>query len=150
MVGHVDLERYLGKWYEVARLPTSFQRDCLESTATYEAMDDGRIRVINACSSKKSPAKTKVARGKAWVVDTETNAKLKVQFFWPFSGDYWILDLGEDYEHAVVGDPSRRYLWVLSRTPSMPASTYDGIVDRMQAAGFDTDALLVVRPIEQR
>jgi apolipoprotein D and lipocalin family protein len=83
----------------------------------------------------------KTIKGKAWVVDPKTNAKLKVTFFWPFAGNYWILELGKDYEYAVVGESSRKYLWVLSRSPQMERDVYDGIVGRLREKGFDVSKL---------
>ena len=102
-VQYVDLERYLGKWYEIAKYPVVFEKNLVAVTATYSIRDDGKIKVTNAGRKKTLDGKEKIAVGKAWVIDKKTNAKLKVQFFWPFSGDYWIIELGKDYEYAVVG-----------------------------------------------
>jgi apolipoprotein D and lipocalin family protein len=107
VVSHVELQKYLGKWYEIARLPAKFQEGCNETTATYSLLANGDISVLNEC---KKNGKIKLARGKAKVVDKTTNAKLKVTFFWPFYGDYWILKLGDNYEYSVVGTPDRKYL----------------------------------------
>lgn len=138
-VAHVDLQRYLGTWYEISSFPQSFQRGCSFTTATYSLRDDGDIEVVNRCRKNGKPTE---AKGRARVVDTATNAKLKVSFFRPFWGDYWIIELGDDYQYAVVGHPGRDYLWVLSRTPTMDAATYDAIVARAQAQGFDTGRLV--------
>ena len=117
-VDHVDLQRYVGKWYEIARYPNRFQRKCQsDTTATYTLREDGKVQVANACREKDGTMTT--ANGTAKVVDPKTNAKLKVTFFWPFYGDYWILGLGPDYQYAIVGEPDRKYLWILSRTPAM-------------------------------
>jgi apolipoprotein D and lipocalin family protein len=116
---HVELEKYLGKWYEIAHLPARFQEGCSETTAVYSLSRDGNVSVLNECRRK---GKIKQAKGKAKVVDKATGAKLKVIFFWPFYGDYWIIKLGHNYEYAVVGTPDRRYLWILSRTPKWTAS----------------------------
>jgi apolipoprotein D and lipocalin family protein len=140
-VSRVDLDRYLGTWYEIARLPNWFERGCVGTTAFYEKIEGGRIRVINRCRKETLEGKPKEARGVAWVVDTTTNARLKVRFFWPFAGDYWIIGLDEDYRWAVVGDPSRRYLWFLARTPVMDETTYSKLEALARAAGFDTDRL---------
>lgn len=139
-VQYVDIEKYMGKWYEIASFPQSFQKGCSCTTADYELMENGKVVVVNSCNT---PEKRKVSTGKAWVTDKETNAKLKVQFFWPFSGKYWIIDLAEDYSYAVVGHPNRDYLWILSRTPKMDKQTYDGILERVTAKGFDTSKLTV-------
>jgi len=143
VVPHVELERYLGTWYEIARYPNRFQKDCFATTATYDLRDDGTISVINRCRKGAPDGPEKVARGKAWVVDPETNARIKVQFFWPFSGDYWIIQLGEQYEYAVVGHPERTYLWILSRTPRMESATYARILARLRQQGYDPERLLV-------
>ena len=116
VVPYVDLNRYTGTWYEIARYPNSFQEGCVGSKATYTLRDDGKISVLNECYDKAFDGRIKSAKGKAWVVDKVTNARLRVSFFWPFSGDYWIVDLGKNYEYAVIGHPKRKYLWILSRT----------------------------------
>ncbi len=133
-VPKVDLGRYLGTWYEIASFPQRFQKGCTDSRAEYSLRDDGAIEVVNSCFRD---GKVDTARGKAWVVDRITNAKLKVSFFWPFRGDYWIIDLGRDYEYAVVSAPSMKYLWILSRTPKMEEHQYQEIVDRLRKRGFD-------------
>ena len=96
VVDSVDLERYLGKWYEIASYPAWFQKGCTGSTAEYSLLPDGKIEVINHCRKDSLDGAEDSAEGKAWVVDPETNAKLKVQFFWPFRGDYWILEVADD------------------------------------------------------
>jgi len=116
VVPHVELEKYLGKWYEIAHLPARFQEGCSDTTATYTLSKDGSISVLNECVRN---GKVKRAKGRAKVVDKSSGAKLKVTFFRPFYGDYWIIKLGDDYDYAVVGTPNRKYLWILSRTPQM-------------------------------
>jgi apolipoprotein D and lipocalin family protein len=140
-VESVDLERYLGTWYEIASYPAWFQRSCTATTADYSRRDDGLIRVVNSCRKGAPDGKLKRATGKAKVVDTATNAKLKVSFFWPFWGDYWIIELDEDYRWAVVGEPKRKYLWILSRTPVMDDAVFDRIVSGLPAKGYDPDRL---------
>jgi apolipoprotein D and lipocalin family protein len=137
VVDHVDLERYLGTWYEIATIPQRFQKGCVGVTATYSFRPDGKIRVINRCRKETLDGKLREVEGKAWVVDKTTNAKLKVQFFWPFSGAYWIIELDPDYRWAVVGHPNRNYLWILSRTPQMGQSLYDDLIDRIGNKGYD-------------
>jgi apolipoprotein D and lipocalin family protein len=140
-VDSVDLERYLGLWYEIASYPAFFQKGCTASTAEYSLRDDGLIRVVNRCRKGSLDGKEKSVTGKARIVDGDTNAKLEVSFFWPFWGDYWIIDLDPDYRWAVVGEPKRTYLWILSRTPQMDAATYDAIVSRLPGRGYDPAAL---------
>ena len=141
-VAHVDLARYLGTWYEIASFPQSFQRGCTATTATYSLRTDGDIDVLNRCRKGSIDGEEKTALGRARVVDRPTNAKLEVSFFRPFWGDYWIIDLGEDYSYAVVGHPGRDYLWILSRTPTMAEATYEVIVARVQAQGYETSRLV--------
>ncbi len=141
VVEKVDLERYLGKWYEIASFPQSFQKGCNCSTAEYFKTDDDYIRVLNSCRKGSPSGELSTAEGKAFVIDTLTNAKLKVQFFWPFKGDYWIIDLADDYSYAVVGHPNREYLWILSRTPIMENSIYNSILERVKSKGFDINKL---------
>jgi len=138
----VDLARYAGKWYEIARLPNWFQRACSAgTTATYTLRPDGKVGVVNTC--RKSDGTLKVAKGIARLEgDREPNTKLKVTFFWPFSGKYWILDLAPDYSWALVGEPSRKYLWVLSREPRMQETVYEDILRRAAARGFDTSRMI--------
>lgn len=141
VVEHVDLSRYLGTWYEVASIPVWFQRDCAGgTTATYTLNKEGTVSVLNQCCSKDGQKKQ--AKGQAWVVDKKTNAKLKVSFvsvfgWWLFAGDYWIIDLGPNYEYAVIGHPGRSIGWVLSRTPTLPDPVIKAIGERLKAKGYD-------------
>ena len=141
VVPHVDLNRYVGRWYEIARLPNRIENNCARSvSATYTIRTDGKVEVVNRC--RKSSGDYTTATGKAKVVDKTTNAKLKVTFFWPFYGDYWILDLGDNYEYAVVGAPNRKYLWILSRDRQMDESLYQSLLARMAALGFKTEQMI--------
>jgi apolipoprotein D and lipocalin family protein len=139
VVPHVELEKYLGKWYEIAHLPARFQEGCTDTTATYALSEDGSISVLNEC---RRNGKLKQAKGKAKVVDKTSGAKLKVTFFWPFYGDYWILNLGKDYEYAVVGTPNRKYLWILSRTPHMDDKAFSQLIESVKSQGFDVNNLI--------
>lgn len=147
-VPFVDLQRYAGKWYEIARLEQRFQKGCINSTATYSFRDDGDIRVVNECEVKGKD-KRKKATGRAWVTDSETNSKLRVQFILTglklsfLSGKYWVLDLGPDYSHAMIGDPSRKYFWLLSRTPEMDGTLLADLTAKAAAMGFDTSAFII-------
>jgi apolipoprotein D and lipocalin family protein len=140
-VRHVDVTRYMGTWFEIAKFPQRFEKGLVGITATYSLLPNGKVRVINAGYQGDLNGKLRMANGKAWVVDTGTNAKLKVSFFWPFAADYWIIELGKDYEHAVVGDASRKYLWILSRTPQMDGSVYKDLLERSRQKGFDISRL---------
>ena len=139
VVPHVELERYLGKWYEIAHLPAKFQDGCSETTATYTLSKNGSISVLNECRRK---GKVTRAEGKAKVVDRTTGAKLKVTFFWPFYGDYWILKLGNDYDYSVVGTPNRKYLWILSKTPKMDDELFSQLIEFAKSKGFDLANLI--------
>jgi len=138
VVPAVDLRRYLGTWYEIATIPQNFQKGCVGVTAEYSLRPDGDIDVVNTCRQDTLDGKIRSVHGKAWVTDPTTNAKLRVRFFWPFSGAYWIIGLDPEYRWAVVGHPSRRYLWILSRTPRMEAALHDEIVRAAAAKGYDT------------
>jgi len=140
-VPHVELSRYLGDWHEIAAFPQSFQRGCTASTATYTLRTDGDLDVVNRCRKDSPVGPEKIARGRARVVDKATNAKLEVSFFRPFWGAYWIIDLGADYEFAVVGHPSRDYLWILAREPRLEPSVYDAIVARLKTQGYENHRL---------
>ena len=139
VVPHVELKRYLGKWYEIAHLPARFQEGCTDTTATYTLSEDGSISVLNECTRN---GKVKRAKGKAKVVDKNSGAKLKVSFFWPFYGDYWIINLGKDYDYAVVGTPNRKYLWILSRTPQMDDKLFSQLIESAKSKGFDVKSLI--------
>ena len=140
-VPNVDLTRYMGVWHEIARIDHSFQKGCIKSSATYTLLPDGEVEVINRCVNEKD-GHLREAKGRAWSVDPEGNARLKVSFFWPFRGDYWIVDLGKEYEYAVVGSPNRQYLWILSRQPVMEDSVYKGILERLTSQGFSVSQLV--------
>jgi apolipoprotein D and lipocalin family protein len=136
----VDLTRYVGTWYEVARYPNRFEDDsrldCADVTATYTARPDGQVGVVNRCRNLLDGVQS-AARGSAYAVEGSANSKLRVSFFWPFYGDYWVLGLAPDYSWAVVGDPRREYLWVLSRTAVLPAEAFEAAMASARAEGFD-------------
>ena len=140
-VAHVELPRYAGKWYEVARLPVYFEKDCQHVTAEYALRPDGRVEVVNTCRKCSLNGRIKKATAIARAVDG-TNARLKVQFFWPFEGNYWILDLDEaNYQYALVGEPSRKNLWLLSRQPQLAPDVQARLIARARALGFPVEKL---------
>lgn len=141
-VPKVDLAKYAGTWYEIAAFPILAERGCTGVTATYTVRDDGEIDVLNRCRQYTLDGPEDSVKGRARVVDASTNAKLEVSFFRPFWGDYWVIDLAPDYSYAVVGHPSRDYLWILARTPQLPEDTYSGIVKRLQDQGYPLDRLV--------
>ena len=135
----VDLSRYLGTWYEIARYEQGFQKDCDGVTADYSLRDDGEISVLNRC--RKPDGSLKDAKGRAKVVDNATNAKLKVSFFGPFYGDYWVIDHADDYSWSIVGEPSGRYLWLLGREARPGEARVTELVERARTLGYDTSML---------
>ncbi len=137
----LDLDRYLGTWYEIASFPSWFQRDCVATQAAYSLRDDGRVRVENACREKTLDGEWTRIEGIAWPAEPGDFTRLKVQFFWPMRGDYWVLALGPDYEWALVGHPNREYLWVLSRTRAIEDAVYASIVKQASAEGYDVERL---------
>jgi apolipoprotein D and lipocalin family protein len=147
VVNSVDLDRYIGMWYEIAKIPNRFQKDCARNTtATYTLREDGRIDVVNRCFEEDG---TKIeAKGIARIVDTNTNAKLKVSFvrilgislFW---GDYWVIGLEENYRYAIVGTPSRKYGWILSRQPQLYREDLDEIFTILKNQGYNPDDFIM-------
>ncbi len=142
-VESVDLTQYAGKWYEIASFPQPFQKGCFCTTAEYTVSDKGYIVVENTCNKDSVTGKISYIKGKAFVDDKTTNAKLKVQFFWPFKGKYWIIDLADDYSYAVVSHPNRKYLWILSRTKTMDSVLYHHIIERLKLKGLEVNQLKI-------
>jgi apolipoprotein D and lipocalin family protein len=143
-VERVDIDRYLGRWYEIARYDHSFERGCTGVTATYSKNADGSIKVVNACRKGSLTGELDVAEGSAKPQNAE-NSKLAVTFFWPFAGDYWVIGLADDYSWALVGEPSGRYLWILSRTPQISPALRAELLGKLQAKGYNTNALIWVQ-----
>jgi len=140
-IDSVDLNKYIGVWYEIAKIPNSFQRSCKSNTtATYKVREDGRIDVINRCTG--NDGEINEAKGIAKIVDDKTNSRLKVSFvrifgislFW---GDYWIIGLDKDYKYAVVGSPNRKYGWILSRTPKLSQEDLKDIFGILSRQGYN-------------
>ncbi|RZJ41130.1 MAG: lipocalin [Brevundimonas sp.] len=140
----VDLNRYAGLWYEIGRYENGFERGCEGVTAEYTLRPDGLVGVRNSCRQDGVNGEQKVSEGRARVVEGSQNAKLKVSFFGPFYvGDYWVLDRADDYSWSIVGEPSGRYLWLLSRTPR-PSEAQRAVMNRRaQELGYD---MSLVRP----
>ncbi|MEO5571896.1 MAG: lipocalin family protein [Bacteroidia bacterium] len=140
-VANVDLKKYAGKWYEIASYPQRFQKGCHCTTAEYTLSEKGYVIVENRCNRDSVNGKQSYIKGKAFAENNTGNAKLKVQFFWPFKDKYWIIDLADDYSYAVVSHPNRKYLWILSRTPKMEEEIYQQIISRLKLMGFDLNKL---------
>ena len=137
-----DATRYMGVWYEIARLPNWFERNLVNVTATYSLRPDGRVNVLNAGYKKTAQGRKSEAKAVARFSGEPEVGHLKVTFFWPFSADYIILDLDQaDYQYAVVSGRSRKYLWILSRSPEMSPERYEALVELARQHGFDTNRL---------
>ena len=134
----VDLARYMGAWYEIALIPNRFQAVCVADTQARYRVDGDVVRVWNRC--RQADGTIADANGIARVVEDSNNAKLRVSFFRPFYGDYWVLALDPQYRWVLIGEPDRDYGWVLSRTPTLDKATLDGILDRAVALGYDRAA----------
>jgi len=143
-VKSVELEKYSGLWYEIARLPNSFEKGLKCATAEYEIMKNGKIQVINTGYKIENDSEKKQAKGKAWVPDKSEPGRLKVSFFWPFSGDYYIIHLDENYQYVLVGSPSREYLWILAREKTISQSVKDELIAHAKKYDFNTDNLIWV------
>ena len=142
-VSNVEISKYAGKWYEIARLPNSFEKELDCVSATYSLIPDSdKIKVLN--QGRKSGTKQKSITGKAWVPDENESGRLKVSFFWPFAGDYYIIALDDDYKYALVGSPSRKFLWILSKTKIMDQNVYENYLSIAREKGFDTNDLILV------
>jgi apolipoprotein D and lipocalin family protein len=137
VMAQVDVQRYAGTWYEIASYPHRFQKGCVATRAVYTLRDDNQIDVVNECRQETLEGPLRSVKGRARVVEPSSNAKLEVSFFRPFWGDYWIIGLDPDYRWAVVGHPSRQYLWVLSRTRTLDETVYRQITSRLPALGYD-------------
>lgn len=144
-VPHVDLNRYQGRWYEIVRLPLYWENKCASNvTATYTLRTDGRITILNQC--RKTDGSISESTGTARPASKDgPNSRLKVTFFWPFQGDYWILDLDPDYKWALVGTPNRKNLWVLSRNPHPDKEILDRLLEKAKKLGFDTSRLIYTK-----
>lgn len=142
----VDLARYLGRWYEIGRYDVFFEAGCEGVTAEYWMRPDGLIRVVNTCRRGSPDGPARAAEARARVVPDSDNAKLKVSFFGPlYFGNYWVLDHGDDYEWSIVGEPSGKYLWILSRDPVLEAEKQNALVERARELGYDTARIRYTR-----
>ena len=136
-----EVDRYLGTWYEISKYPVSFEEGLVGVKAEYSLREDGDIRVLNSGYRDNFDGELSTAEGHAWLSDAAEPSKLRVRFFWPFHGAYWVIALDPAYQWSVVGEPDRGYLWILSRTPTMAAGTYDRIVAMIHELGYDTSRL---------
>ncbi|MGC9342338.1 MAG: lipocalin family protein [Bacteroidales bacterium] len=146
-VEKVDLEKYMGKWYDIAHFPAAFLNGCENITAEYSLTDKNFVRVYNRCV-KTNTGKVKSIKGKAFKVKGSDNTKFKVQFFWPFRADYWILEIDPDYQYAAIGGPSRTYAWILSRTPDLDEEIINSLLELLKEKGFEVENMERTRHTE--
>lgn len=140
-VDAVDLERYAGQWYEIARLPNSFEAGLKCVTATYTVLENGKVGVTNRGINEET-GELETAEGKARVKDENEPGQLRVVFFWPFGGDYFIIDLDDEYRYALVGAPNREYLWVLARDKQLDKAVLARLLEKAKSLGFPTERLI--------
>lgn len=140
----VDLQKYEGTWYEIARLPNRFEKGLTCITATYTLKENGKIEVLNEGRLIENTKEIKKATGKAWVPDNNYPGQLKVQFFWPFSGDYYIISLDEEYQYVLVGSPDRKYLWVLSKTKELDQKVFLKLIEIAKEHRFEVSSMIKV------
>jgi apolipoprotein D and lipocalin family protein len=143
-VKELNLNRYLGTWYEIARFPHSFEKNLVGVTATYSLRDDGKIKVLNQGYKNTLDGELSVAVGKAKIPNKLEPAKLKVSFFWIFYGDYYVLELDENYQYVMIGSSSPKYFWILCRTPQMDSATYEMLLEKARKRGYNLDKLVKV------
>jgi len=145
VVKKLDIDKYLGTWYEIARYDHRFERGLVGVTANYSLREDGKIKVINSGYKGSLSGKYSEAIGKAKIPDPVNEpAKLKVSFFWFFYGDYFVLELDENYQWALIGSSSDNYLWILSREPQMDDILYNMLLGKLENRGYDTSKLIKV------
>ena len=141
-VPYVDLTRYVGLWYEIAHLPNKAQEDCTDSIVRFELRKNGEIDVLNSCRDKKE-GKLHHADGRGWVIDTSSNARVKVSYLWPLRKEYVFIDQGNDYEFAVICTVDRKHLWIISRTQTVPGDIFEKISQHIEAQGFRREGLIM-------
>ena len=134
------IEKYLGKWYEIAVIPFYWERDCLCTYANYSLNTDGSIKVQNSCKYKSLDANFTTMTATAWVA--ESPSKLQVEFFYPFDARYWVLRIDNNHTYALIGEPTRKYLWILSRTPTLDTKTFNDLITYARLVGFPVDKLV--------
>ena len=140
----LDLNRYLGTWYEIARFPHSFEKNLVGVTATYSLRDDGKTKVLNSGYKNTLDGELSIAEGKAKIPNPNEPGKLKVSFFWIFYADYFVLELDENYQYVMIGSSSPKYFWILSRTPQMETDIYEKLLEKAQKRGYNLEKLYKV------
>ena len=143
-VKELDIKRYMGKWYEIARFPHSFEKNLVGVTATYSQRPDGKIRVLNEGFKKSLDGRKTRAEGKARIPNKKEPGKLKVSFFLDFYADYYVLELDENYQYVMIGSSSDKYFWILCRTPQMDSKTYEMLLEKARKRGYNLKKLIKV------
>jgi apolipoprotein D and lipocalin family protein len=141
VVKSVDLQKYIGTWYEIMRLPNTFEAGLKCTTANYSIKENGDIKVVNSGRKVEAPSEVKSSTGTAWIPNADEPTKLKVRFFWPFSGNYWIIALDTEYKWVMIGEPTREYMWILSRETTLSEQTINTLLAQAKAQGFDVSKL---------
>lgn len=134
----VELNRYMGTWYEIAAFPMFFERGCYCTKANYQLQTNNEVKVTNQCRRDNINNNWSIATGKAWVANPDDMSKLKVQFYWPIRANYWILYIDKDYQYAIVGSPNYDYLWILARKPTISSQTYEHLLSIVASKGYDS------------
>ena len=147
-VSNLDLQKFQGIWYEIAHNPWFPENNCFSMIAHYKLIKDKKIEVTNICRKNGFDGEISKITGKAWLVDPTINSKWEVQFIWPFTLDYWVIDLQEDYKYAVIGEPDKENIWILSRKPIMKKSLLVKIIKKTEMKGYDLSNLILM-PQEQ-
>ena len=142
VIPYLDLNKFQGVWYEIARTPWFPEDDCYGVIAKYNLQLDGDIEITNICQKGSFEGEISKITGKGWVVDQKTKAKLKVQFIWPFELNYWIIHAAPNYSYIVVGEPDRENLWILNQKPEMDSNTYDEIIKVVAQKGYDISKII--------
>jgi lipocalin len=140
---NVDVQRYCKTWYEIARFTHTFEKNLQRVTATYSIVNDHKIAVLNKGFTPDN--RLKQIRGKAWIPDKNITSKLKVQFFWPFAANYWIIYLDNEYHYAIIGGPTKKYLWILADKPKIEQDVYNNLVSVAKNLGYDITKLQTVQ-----
>jgi apolipoprotein D and lipocalin family protein len=143
VVPNLDLHKFQGTWYEIAHNPWFPEKDCFAMIAHYKLTEDSQIKVTNICRKNGFDGEISKVSGKAWLVDPKMNSKWEVQFIWPFSLDYWVIELDENYNYAVIGEPERENLWILSRKPIMGKDLLSRIIENTKSKGYDLSNLIL-------
>ena len=143
VVSNLDLQKFQGTWYEIAHNPWFPEKGCFSMIAHYKLTDDNQINVTNICRKNGFDGEISKVTGRAWLVNPKIKAKWEVQFIWPFTLDYWVIDLEENYNYAVIGEPEKENLWILSRKPIMEKGLLSRIIETTKNKGYDLSNLIL-------